>query len=296
MKKGDTIGLIAPSSGVGFENVEPCANAMRELGFDVVVGESCYAQHGYLSGTDSVRARDINKMFKNKRIDGVFCIRGGYGAQRLLRLIDFENIKENPKFFCGYSDITALHIAINQRCGLVTYHTPMPLKISLGLDDYTMDFYKRCLFDGLAGELKNPEGQPLKRLVGGKCEGVLTGGNLSLIATSIGTEHEIDTRGKIIFIEEVDEEPYKIDRMLLQMKLAGKFRDCRGIIFGAFTNCVSRSYEDSLSLAQIFKELIVPEGKPAVCGLACGHCLPTMSLPMGGKIELNSDKLLINAL
>lgn len=296
MKKGDTIGLIAPASPVDYEKIELSVNVMRGIGFNIVVGDSCYARHGYLSGTDKVRANDVNKMFKSKNIGGIFCIRGGYGSQRLLDLIDFEIIKKNPKFFCGYSDITALHIAINQKCGLVTYHTPMPSKICLGLDEYTMDFYKRCLFEGLTGELRNPGGQPLKRLVKGKCEGVLTGGNLSLLATSIGTDYEIDTRGKIIFIEEVEEEPYKIDRMLLQLKLAGKFKDCNGIITGSFSNCVSKSYDDSLTFEQIFDELIVPERKPAVYGLACGHCLPTMSLPMGAKIILDANKLSINVL
>lgn len=290
LEKGDMIGLVGASSSVPPEILEPSIWAMEKMGFRVVTGESCFKKHGFLAGDDSLRSADINKMFADDSIAGVFCIRGGYGSQRLLNKIDFELIREKPKFFCGYSDATALHIAINQICDLITYHTPMPsTEIYKTLDDYTAYYYNSCVFGRTLRELMNPAGQEIKTLVKGSCEGELTGGNLSLLSSSLGTPYEIDTRGKILFIEEVEEEPYKIDRMLLQLKLAGKFSDCAGVILGAFTDCVPSRPDRSLSLTQIFEELVADEGKPAVYDLACGHCMPTMSLPLGARVALDAE-------
>lgn len=292
LKKGDKIGLIGASSPTKIERIEPSIKAMEDLGLKVVLGESCRGYHGFLSGSDELRANDINKMFKDKSIKGIFAIRGGYGAARILDMLDYEMIQNNPKVFAGYSDVTALHNVFNEKCKLITFHTPMAsTEFYKGVDDYTMDYFKKNIFsDESLGIVKNPEGQKIKTLVSGKAKGKLVGGNLSLIASSMGTPYELDTKGKILFLEDVDEYPYKIDRMLLQLKQGGKFRDAEGIILGAWTRCEAKEGDNSLSLMDVFEELIKTENKPTIYNLACGHCMPTMSLPLGAKVKINGDK------
>lgn len=289
LKIGDTIGLLGASSPTPPERIEPAIKAIENLGFKVIAGESCYASHGFLSGNDELRARDINNMFMNPDITGIFCIRGGYGVARLLDLIDFDMIKSNPKVFIGYSDVTALHIAINQACNLVTFHGPMPsTELYKDVDSYTMEYYFNNIFtDKPLGLIQNPEGMKMKTLVDGYCEGTITGGNLSLVVSSIGTKYEIDTREKILFLEEVDEEPYRVDRMLLQLRQSGKLDSAAGIILGYFTNCIAEEPEKSLNLIEIFEELIVPLKKPTIYDFPCGHDLPTVTLPLGGRVKLD---------
>lgn len=287
--QGAHVALIAPSGPVPPERLGSAVTSVEKLGLQPVVFESCRSAHGYFAGSDKLRADDINAAFADKSIDGILCIRGGYGAQRLMDSVDFGLIRRNPKFFSGYSDITALHIMINQSCGFVTYHTPMPsTELYGGVDEYTDTSLKKILFGAKSGELKNPADMPLHSLVEGCACGTLTGGNLSLVASSLGTPYEIDTRNKILFLEDVDEEPYRIDRMLCQLKAAGKFRDCAGILLGYYTDCAAQHPEKSLTLNQVFEELIVPAHKPAIMNFACGHSLPTLSLPMGKGVKLNS--------
>lgn len=294
---GARVALIAPAGPVPPEKFGPAVRAVEELGLRPVVFESARRSHGYFAGSDQLRADDINSAFADPDIDGILCIRGGYGSQRLMNQIDFELIRNHPKYFGGYSDITALHIMINQYCDMVTYHTPMPsTELYDGADDYTLDYLRKVLFGEPLGELRNPDNFPLKTLVGGCARGILTGGNLSLVSSSLGTPYEIDTRDKILFLEDVDEEPYRIDGMLNHLKAAGKFRDCAGIILGYWTHCDAEHPNKSLTLEQVFEELIIPEHKPALMNLACGHSLPSLSLPLGKEIELNSISGKINVL
>lgn len=291
LKKGDKIALIGASSPTPQDRIEPSIKAMEELGFEVVLGESARGYHGFLSGSDELRANDINNMFEDKSIKGIFAIRGGYGAARLLDMLDYDMIKKNPKVFAGYSDVTALHNVFNEKCKLITFHTPMAsTEFYKGVDEYTMNYFKKNIFsDEPLGILKNPVDQEIKTLVSGKAKGKLVGGNLSLITSMMGTPYELDTKGKILFLEDVDESPYRIDRMLLQLKQGGKFKDAEGIILGAWTNCEPKEDENSLSLMEIFEELIIPENKPTIYNLACGHCMPTISIPMGAKIKINTE-------
>ncbi|CUU48080.1 S66 peptidase family protein [Clostridium beijerinckii] len=292
LKKGDRIGLIAASSPTKPDRIEPSIKAMEELGFEVVLGKSCRCNHGYLSGSDEIRANDINKMFDDKTIKGIFAIRGGYGAGRLLDMLDYNMIKRNPKVFAGYSDVTALHTVFNEKCKLITFHTPMiSTEFYKGVDDYTMDYFIKNIFsDKPLGILKNPDKQEIKTLVNGKAIGKLVGGNLSLVASSMGTPYELDTKGKILFLEDVDEYPYKIDRMLLQLKQCGKFKDAAGIILGSWTGCDPIEGNSSLTLMEIFEELIKPENTPTIYNLACGHCAPTISIPLGAKVKINGER------
>lgn len=292
LQQGDSVAIIAPASPVDKTLIDKCVGSLKDLGLEVVVGTSCLSEHGFLSGTDDIRANDINRMFADKNIKGIFAIRGGYGCARLLDLIDFKIIKKNPKIFVGYSDITALHIAINQKSKLITYHGPMvSTELIKGLDEYSADYYKRFLFSKeKINEIFNPVGCNLEIINDGIASGQLIGGNLSLVCSSLGTKYEINTKNKILFLEEVDETPYKVDRMLLQLKQSGKFKDATGIILGAFTDCIASSNKKSLSLEEVFNEIILPLKKPTISKLVCGHCLPTLTLPLGSKVILEANE------
>ena len=292
LQQGDSVAIIAPASPCDKKLIDKCISSLNELGLNVVIGESCISEHGFLSGTDDIRANDINCMFADKNIKGIFALRGGYGCARLLDLLDFKLIKKNPKIFIGYSDITALHIAINQKSKLITYHGPMiSTELIKGLDEYSADYYKKFIFGNeKVEELFNPKGNTLEVINNGIASGQLIGGNLSLICSSLGTKYEINTKNKILFLEEVDETPYKVDRMLLQLKQSGKFKDATGIILGAFTDCIASSNKKSLSLEEVFNEIILPLKKPTISKLVCGHCLPTLTLPLGSKVILDANE------
>ena len=297
LQKGDSVAIIAPASPSDKNLIDKCITSLNKLGLKVVVGESCLSEHGFLSGTDDIRANDINCMFADKNIKGIFALRGGYGCARLLNLIDFKLIKKNPKIFVGYSDITALHIAINQKSKLITYHGPMiSTELIKGLDEYSADYYQKFIFGHeKVAELFNPEGDNLEIINTGVATGQLIGGNLSLICSSLGTKYEINTKNKILFLEEIDEVPYKVDRMLTHLKQSGKLKDTNGIILGAFTNCIAPNNKKSLSLQEVFNEIILPLKKPTISNLVCGHCLPTLTLPLGAKvlIDANNKKIKI---
>ena len=287
---GARVALLCASSPVPPERLEPAIESVRAIGLEPVVYPSCVLRHGYLAGNDAQRTADLMSAFADDHIDGILCIRGGYGAARILKLLDFQAIACRPKYFGGYSDVTALHTALNRLCGFVTYHTPMPsTELYAELDAYTMWYLERCLFGGRFGQLENPVGVPLETVQAGSCVGTLAGGNLSLIASAVGTPWELDTEGKVLFLEDVDERPRKLDAMLTQLVNAGKLQSCAGIILGAFTDCVAENPEESLTLDEIFEELLLPLNIPVLKGLQCGHILPTMSLPLGEKVLLDAD-------
>ena len=289
---GARVALVCASSAVPAERLEPAAQAVRDLSLEPVLFPTCFFanRHGYFAGSDAQRAADLNAAFADDSIHGILSIRGGYGARPILPLLDWDAIRAHPKYFSGYSDVTALHTALNQDCGLVTYHTIMPsTEYYEDVGDYSMTWLKKALFGGLTGPLTNPPDQPLRTLVGGRTTAVLCGGNLSLLAASLGTPWEIDTRGKILFLEDIGEKTYRVDAMLTQLRNAGKFRDCAGVVLGAWTDCVPEYPEKTLELPEIFDELIVPAGKPTLAGLACGHVIPSLSLPLGATVRLDAD-------
>lgn len=296
---GAKVALVCASSAVPEERLAPAVAAVSALGLSPVLSPSCYFsnRHGYFAADDAQRAADLQAAFADDSIDGVLSIRGGYGAHRILPLLDLDAIARSPKYFSGYSDVTALHTAFNQVCGFVTYHTVMPsTEYYQPLDEYSQGELERALFGRLTGALENPKGQPLETLAPGRAEGVLCGGNLSLLSASLGTPWEVDTRGKILFLEDVDEKTYRIDGMLTQLRNAGKFDDCAGVVLGAWTDCVPEYPEKTLELPEIFRELIVPAGKPVLAGLACGHVLPTMSLPLGARVALDAGEQTLEVL
>ena len=291
---GAQVALIAPASAVPEGNLQRALDYVRSLELCPVVYPSCYFENrdGYLAATDLQRAKELNDAFSDPDIDGIWCIRGGYGGHRILPLLDGEQIRKNPKWFGGYSDVTALHTYFNQVCGFETYHCTMPSTEPYP-DEFTLEWLKKAMFGGFSGVLSNPEGSMPKTLVPGKAEGILCGGNLSLLVASLGTPWEIDTKGKILFLEDIGEKTYRVDSMLTQLCNAGKFRDCAGIVLGAWTDCPPEYPEKTLLLPEIFQQLIKPAGKPCITDVACGHVLPTLSLPMGRMCVLDADQCTI---
>lgn len=288
---GDKVALLAPSSPVPADVLKKSIESIDFLGLEPVVFDSCFMHHGYLAGTDTVRANDINAAFKYTDIKGIFCLRGGYGTMRLLPLLDYDMIRCNPKVFVGYSDITALHTVFNNICGFMTFHSPMPSTDYTKHSAYTIDSLRNNLFDFKPHKIYNPEGKTITALCGGRAQGIITGGNLSLIAGTLGTPYEIDTKDKILFIEDVSEEPYRIDRNLTALALAGKFDDASGIAFGIFADCDSKDGEqESLTLNQIIDEVVLCSGKPVISGFHAGHVYPQPTIPMGASAIMDTSK------
>lgn len=300
LKFGDTLGFIGPSGAVRTEGaIERAVEETKRMGFKVKLGESAGQKYGYLSGTDEVRARDINVMFADDEVDAIVCLRGGYGAMRILDKLDYDMIAKHPKIFMGFSDITALHIALLEKCGLATFHGPMAAANWAGkpLDDFSRESMYRALMNAEpAGELANPPEYPKQTVNPGVAEGQLVGGNLMLIASSLGTPWEINTKGRIIFIEEIGERTYCVDRMLTQMRLAGKFDDCAGVVFGDFADCPIEYPEFGLTLEEIIRDVVAPCGKPVFTGLRCGHCSPKLTLPLGVKCRMDADACTLTVL
>ncbi len=294
---GDLIGLIAPSGGVKDPGqVEKAVAVLTRMGFAVKVGESCRANYGYLAGGDKLRASDVNAFFADDAICGIVCMKGGYGTPRILDALDYGLVARNPKVFVGYSDITAIHLALNQRCSLVTFHGPMGVSdVLLEGEGYSTRSWLSALTSTWPlGRMDNPPGsEPPAVLVAGKARGRLVGGNLSLVAATMGTPWEIDARGKILFFEDIGERPYRVDRMLTQLRLAGKFEECAGVILGDWKDCGPEEGKPSLSLQEIFRDVIAPAakagGKPVIMGVKAGHCSPSMTLPFGILAELDTE-------
>ena len=215
----------------------------------------------------------------------------GYGCTRILDLIDFNIIRDYPKIFIGFSDITALHIAINQKSNLATYHGIMASSIQKW-DEFTYASLIEALTFQDKLVIKNPYDEKFISLYDGSCEGRLIGGNLSLITSTLGTEYEIDTKGKILFIEEIGEYTYKIDKMLNHLQMAGKFQNCQGIIFGEFTNC-NKAFDNDEDILNILEEIAIKNKKPTLCNLKSGHCMPMVTIPLGMICEMNSSSCLL---
>jgi muramoyltetrapeptide carboxypeptidase len=288
LKKGDTVGIIAPASPPNKENLERGLKFIEEMGLNYKLGKSLYQEYGYLAGSDEDRLADLHEMFLDDEVKGIICAGGGYGTGRIASAIDYEKINRNPKVFWGYSDITFLHTAIRQQAGLVTFHGPM-IASDLGKEDANL--ISKQLFQQLfsPAELKyTTDFSPLDEMVAGKAKGELVGGNLSLLSSTMGTPYEIDTSGKILLIEDINEEPRAVDRMLNQLYMAGKLQEAAGIIVGDFNNCVPER-ELSLSLDEVLDHYIKLAGKPAMKGFKMGHCSPHIAVPFGTEAQLDTD-------
>ena len=296
LKPGDTVGLVAPASYTfDLWRLEDAAARVEALGLKPKFGRHVRGRRGFLSGTDEERVADLHEMFADRSVSAIFSLQGGYGTPRLLDRLDYDLIRRNPKILLGYSDITGLHLAISRKSGLVTFHGPNMLG---SLPPRTLESLKKALFVAEPiGEVTNPEESdrlnvefPLRTVTPGVVRGRMVGGNLTLIAHTMGTPYEIETAGRILLLEDTGEAPYRIDRMLVQLRLAGKLQAAAGIVFGTCTDCgPSRSsFEISLSLSDVLQELLGSLGKPVLAGILFGHTKEKAIIPIGVEAELDA--------
>ncbi|MEO7651756.1 MAG: LD-carboxypeptidase [Bryobacteraceae bacterium] len=301
LRPGDTVGLITPSSFVSDpDRLATADRTIRYFGLIPKFGGTVRRKSGSLGGTVEERVNDLHAMFRDPEVAGVFAIRGGYGSAQLLDRIDYNLIRANPKVFLGYSDITAMHLAIQKKAGLITFHGPVPLS---GFTEYTQMHFRRGLFQtGPLGIVTNPPesnalrpDHPLRVIRPGKARGPLAGGNLTLISTTLGTPYEIETRGRILLLEDVEEQPYSIDRMLTHLRLAGKLDGVAGIVFGECSDCRSRDFkpsfsDGSFSLGEVLDEILGKLNIPVLAGLTIGHTNDQLTLPLGVMATLDTAK------
>jgi muramoyltetrapeptide carboxypeptidase len=299
LKPGDTIGLVSPSTYV----VDPDQLAQMRLtaemfGLRVKVGKQVGAREAKPGESASARIADLHQMFADPEVNGILCVRGGYGTPQLLAGLDYELIRKNPKVLLGYSDITGLHLAIHKKTGLVTFHGPTGLS---PLTDYSQAWVKRAFMAQPMGTLGNPVERnpyrpqhPLRTIRPGKARGRLIGGNLTLISCLMGTPYEPDVRGKIFFLEDVGEEPYRMDRMLQQLLLAGKFDQCAGVVFGECVDCGPKRFEPSMTfnytLGEVLDQVFSRVKVPVFHGLVIGHTADQITLPIGVMASMDADR------
>lgn len=295
LKKGSRIALVAPSSPAPDTDIQRGLAVLRGMGFEPVVGRSCTERdpkRGYLAGgDDAVKIDDIHSAFSDPSIDGIVCMRGGSGAGRLIRYLDVGLIAANPKVFVGYSDITILHCFIARNCGFVTFHGPMLTNDALGdLSSPVRFSFLRTLTDAAPLGILNtpPECAPPTCLVPGSGAGKFVGGNLCLLSTTIGTCAEIDTAGNIVFLEEVNEEPYNVDRLLNHLINAGKLIDAAGIVLGDFTDCNPPEHYPDRTVQDVIRDVLVPLGIPLLAGFNIGHGKVNLAVPLGLDAHLDA--------
>jgi muramoyltetrapeptide carboxypeptidase len=302
LKKGDTIGMISPGSHISDEELEKAVIRMEELGFQVKLSKNVSAKRGFNAGTDEQRLNDLHSMFSDKQVDGIWCTRGGYGCSRLLPKINYNLIKRNPKVLIGYSDITALNQGIFQKTGMVCFHGPVGAS---ELTEYNKQHITNILLEPkekysilLSEENLQTESDHYKIEVirPGKMKGPLIGGNLSLLAALAGTPYNFDAKGKIVFIEDVGEKPYRIDRMLTTIRQACNLKAASGIILGIFEDCQPGENDLSLSLMETLRDRLRDLDVPVIYGLSFGHIMNQCIFPLGVKAELDTGQQSINLL
>ncbi|MBF2029774.1 MAG: LD-carboxypeptidase [Oscillatoriales cyanobacterium C42_A2020_001] len=300
LRPGDTVGMVAPASNAYEpDEIQIAKETMELYGFKVVLGRNINAQNGYLAGSDAQRAADLNEMFRRPEVRGIVTFSGGYGCSRILSLLDYEQMQRSPKVVVGHSDITALLIGIYQKTGMITFHGSSGLT---GVGDYAMEHFRRAIMTaqpiGAIAQPPKPSEGTVERnnrlitIVPGRATGPLIGGNLTLVTNLIGTPFEPDTRGKILFLEDIGEEPYRIDRMLTQLWLAGKLQDAAGIALGRFVDCYPKEFRPSffqtISLENVLRDRLEPLGKPTLYNLMFGHVRENAVLPIGAIATLDA--------
>ncbi len=294
LHKGDIIGLIAPASTPSAEEkIEKGTTYLETLGYRVKLGKYIRNIRGFLAGTDNERASDFNDMVRDKNVRAIFALRGGYGTPRLLSMIDYPALKRDPKIIVGYSDITALQLAIFRKIGLITFSGPMPgVEMWKGIDPYTEEHFWRLLTSNKKiGRLDNPSDEPLKILKHGKARGRLLGGNFSLLACLMGTLFQPKLQDSILILEDVEEAPHRIDRMLAQLCNAGVLQKLSALIFGKFTDCnPSDPKEPHLTLDEVMKEYTERVSCPVISNFQYGHIPKKLTVPLGLQAALDTKK------
>lgn len=287
LKPGDTIGIIAPAGIVEPESIEPITQKLATLELKVKLGNHLLDRYGYLAGKDRDRAADINAMFADKSVQAILAMRGGWGCNRILPLLDYTLIRHHPKIIMGLSDITALLLAIYAKTNLITFHS---LTGTSSWNEFSVDYLRRILFNGEAVTMQNPTNTDLRveTIRGGKARGKLIGGNLSVLAAMIGSSYLPTWQHNILFLEDIREEVYRVDRMLTQLQLAGILPQISGFVFGNCRQCDPEEPDKSLTLMQVLQDRISPLGIPAWYGSMIGHIPDKFTLPIGAQVEIDA--------
>jgi muramoyltetrapeptide carboxypeptidase len=275
------------------EKIEKGARYLEGLGYRVKLGEHVAACHGYFAGSDAERLSDLNAMLNDPRVKAIFAVRGGYGSSRLLPFVDYGAVRRQPKIVVGFSDITALQLALFRRTGLVTFSGPLPgVEFWKKPDPYTEEQFWRLLTSSRrVGPLSNPDGEPLRPRIRGRAQGRLLGGNLSLVVSNLGTRFSPDYDGAILVLEDVHEQLHRIDRMFTQLRNAGILRQINGLVLGLFTDCQpSDPARPHLKLAEIFGEVLTWVNVPTIEGIQYGHVPRKLTLPFGLTARLDVDR------
>lgn len=303
LKKGDTIGLIAPASAFSDEQYQKAIEHLTAFGFKIKEGQHLHDERGYFAGEDQGRAADINAFFADDSVQGIWCLRGGYGTTRILSMLDYKTIKANPKALIGYSDITALLMAIYHETGLVGFHGPVAAS---EFTEFTENSFREVVMDGKAAVYKlaaaniekglEDAAYESRTIKGGKAEGKLLGGNLSLLSAMIGTPYMPSAKGAIVFIEDIGEKPYRVDRMMTQLLESGWLKAAKGLAFGIFNDCQPDEGERSLSLKEVIDDRSKSLNIPIAYGYSFGHIDNQMTLPIGAKVAMDADEISIKLL
>jgi muramoyltetrapeptide carboxypeptidase len=287
LRPGDKVGIVAPASNVNREQLEAGCDGLRRAGYEPFYFESILDRDLYFAGSVERRSRELEDMFARDDIRAIICARGGYGANYLPLALDPKKIVSHPKILVGYSDITTLVCCMADSANFVTFHGPMVAKDFAVADGVDMDSWQNAL--GGAAEWRIAEGSGARPLVPGQAEGILYGGCLSMLVASLGTQHEIRTAGTILFIEDVAAKPYQIDRMLMQLKLAGKLKDVRGIVFGEMIDC-RQSPDQDYTLEEVILRIVEDLRIPVAFGLRSGHVSrANITLPIGVRARLTIE-------
>ncbi|MCD9020817.1 S66 peptidase family protein [Cohnella silvisoli] len=294
LQQGDTVGIVTLGSPLDADVINRRIAYLQSMGLKVIAGKYVYAQNGYLAGTDQERAEDLMNMFADERVKMILPSRGGVGVEGILPYLDYDYIRGHPKIVSGYSDITVLLNALTQFSGIVTLHSLLLIDFRPGTPPYNFEqFFTATSSVVVPRPLNNPPEKPLSGKVPGSASGPIVGGNLTSLVGSLGTPFEIDTTGKILLLEETHEPVNTVYRYVEQLKLAGKFNDCSGILLGECTNCMDaygQTYED------LINDFIVPLGKPLLTNLASGHGVYKAAIPIGAFANMNASNGLITFL
>jgi len=295
LNHGDTIGIVAPASApIDPQAIDRSVKVLQRLGFKIKLGRHLRKRRGFLAGSDQERVGDLMRMFRDPEVKAILCVRGGYGTARLLPLLDYQMIRANPKIFVGYSDITSLHCAFLKKANLVTFHGPMLHSdfCKKDMPDFTLQSFLNTLTQPYAaGSICKTYHGKISVLRRGKASGRLLGGNISLLCTTLGTPYQPSFKKKILFLEDLDEAPYRFDRMLTHLLNAGVLQQVAGVAVGLNRNCIDPQAKKRKQYWQtvedVLKERLAPLKVPVVDGLPFGHVPLNATLPMGVQAELD---------
>lgn len=294
LKKGDVIALTAPAGAIFHEDsIQKATLAFEKEGFRVEHGKTLSQKYGYLAGKDEFRANELHELFENKNVKALVAMRGGWGCARLLPLLDFTRIAPNPKIVCGFSDITTLLLAIYAKTGMVTFHGPVG---NSTLEGFTMENFLRIVKDAEAPAMKQPANDTLSVILAGKSTGTLLGGNLTVLCSLLGTGFLPPLDDAMLFLEETEEEPYQVDRLLTQLELQGTLKNANGIIFGKCSKCEAEEPEKSFTLDEVFRQKFGVLSVPVATGFSIGHVKDKFTFPVGASatFDTNSSTLQLN--